>query len=62
MTIQVLRICGMSVSEILQEIDENGKGLTDWEIEFVDSMMRQHTFSTKQIDTIRNIYKEKVPQ
>ena len=26
----------------LDELDESGKGLTDWEINFIDSLMKQY--------------------
>lgn len=53
------RICGM-----LDAIDERGKGLTDWEIEFVDSLLKQtdqaRPLTEKQIDTLKDIYNKRV--
>jgi len=50
------------IRDLLNQIDEEGKGLTDWEIEFIDSMMKQidNKYPTeKQIDIINKIIKQR---
>lgn len=48
----------------LNSIIDSGKDLTDWELEFVDSVTKQleekSWLSEKQIDRIEKIYTEKV--
>lgn len=50
------------IKDLLDQIDEEGKGLTDWEIEFVDSMMKQIDSkepTKKQLDIIDRIIKQR---
>lgn len=49
----------------LDTIDEQGVGLTDSEIEFIDSMLKESdkpvpVFTSKQKETIDKIYSERV--
>lgn len=49
---------------MLDDIDNHGSGLTDWEIEFTDSLMKQLEAgkdpSDKQCATVKRIHKERV--
>ena len=55
--------------EMLNEIDEQGEGLTEFELNFVESMKkaiaaedRSFAFTDKQRDLIARIHEERVPQ
>lgn len=47
---------------LVRAIDEDGKGLTDWEVNFISEMIDRDVrhFSSKQADKIRKIYDERV--
>ena len=58
--------------DLLEELDEQGQGLTPWELEFVERLLssrreRRHgclppiTLTTKQRDTLQDILEERVP-
>lgn len=46
------------------DIDQHGRGLTDWEAEFLDNMMRliedNHDLTQKQGLTLEGIYRDRV--
>ena len=46
---------------LVEHIDSFGKGLTDWEVNFIADMMDSppQEFSDKQIEIINRIYDEK---
>ena len=48
--------------EMVQEIDDDGEGLTKWEIEFISGIIDngQKFFSQKQADIIKRIYEDRV--
>lgn len=48
--------CKDMVEEMLNECTN----LTDWEINFLDSVYEQNTFSEKQKDCIEKIYKRRM--
>lgn len=53
------------IVSMLDDIDENGEGLTDWEVEFIDSMLKESdksipVFSKKQKETIIKIHQRRV--
>ena len=43
----------------VKHIDEFGKNLSEWEINFVESMLSKTTATDKQIEIIKRIYDEK---
>lgn len=48
---------------MLDDIDNDGVGLTDWEIEFLDSMLSKplgERLSERQMKLIERIHKERV--
>ncbi len=49
----------------VEEIENNGKGLTDWEVNFILSIKRQleegRHLSARQSEILERIYQEKVP-
>ena len=46
---------------MLDDIDNNGTGLTNWEAEFVDSMLKKETgFTEVQANKIKQIFESKV--
>jgi len=53
-------IDNMTIPELLQEIDECGVHLTDWEVDFVDSLMKASRYSAKQVEILTRIYQTKV--
>lgn len=46
----------------VEEIDDSGKGLTDWEIEFIGRMIDEDVrrFTDKQAEVINRIYRDRV--
>lgn len=52
------------LTSLVDDIDDYGVGLTDWETEFIDSMLKRidegHELTEKQEKTIRKIYKDRV--
>ena len=51
----------MDYREMLQVIDDEGVGVTDWEAEFLDSLMKQDfPFTEKQKSTLKKIYAQRV--
>ncbi len=59
---------GMSPKEKLMDIDEFGVGLSSWEINFVDDMLRRvderktkMTYTFAQFSKIDDIWEERVP-
>lgn len=48
--------------DILKEIDEKGNGLTDWEVNFLESLMRQKPkpLTSQQKKVMERIYTERV--
>ena len=52
------------LTSLVDDIDNHGVGLTDWETEFIDSILKQidegRELSEKQEKTIRKIYKDRV--
>lgn len=60
MSMDMDELCGL-----LQEIDEDGEGLGEWEIGFVESMLRKlenaaYVFSVNEGKKIRQIHEERV--
>ena len=58
--------------DLLDELDEQGDGLTPWEVDFVERLMSSRkerrrcalppiTLTTKQRDTLQDILEERVP-
>ena len=49
----------------VEEIQNNGKGLSDWELNFIMSIKRQleegRNLSIKQMEILERIYEEKTP-
>ena len=49
----------------VEEIQNNGKGLSDWELNFIMSFKRQleegRNLSIKQMEILERIYEEKTP-
>jgi hypothetical protein len=55
----------LTLKEMVELIDDDGVNLTDWEIEFIDSMLKQFDRpnfkpTDKQKETIIKIYKNKI--
>jgi len=48
------------LQRLVDEIDDDGVGLTPWEIEFVESMMDRLDFSARQADMIEQIHERRV--
>lgn len=53
------------IADMLERIATEGRRLTDWEREFVESVTdqfeRRGSLTDKQVDVIERIYTEKVP-
>lgn len=51
--------------ELIEEIEDDGEGLTSWETGFIDSIMKQldvvGQLTRAQSETLWKIYKERVP-
>lgn len=49
---------------LLDDIDNDGHGVTDWEADFIDQMLKRMEAgempTQKQADTIRKIYSQRV--
>lgn len=54
----------MTTSDMLDAIDDEGKGVTDWEADFIDSMMKHRaagrSFTPGQESMIQKIYRQRV--
>ena len=52
------------LTSLVDDIDNHGVGLTDWETEFIDSILKQidegRELTEKQEKTIRKIYEDRV--
>jgi hypothetical protein len=47
--------------EMCQEIDDDAKGLTGWEIDFIDAMLKKNGPTTqKEADKITQIYQQRI--
>lgn len=45
---------------LLDEIDNNGQDLTDWEVNFIDKMMKKGKYFTKtEKNKLEEIYEER---
>jgi hypothetical protein len=53
------------IREWIEAVNEGGKGLTQWEISFMESITdqleRKGTLSERQIEILERIYAEKTP-
>lgn len=53
------------IKEMVDAIDDRGKGLTDWETQFIASVKGHYKMkgylTTKQIAQVERIYKERTP-
>lgn len=54
--------------DTLREIDEHGQGLTDWEVNFVDDLLKRRRvveslggLTAGQVKKIEQIYTDRVP-
>lgn len=47
-------------ADMIEEIEDRGVGLTDWEDQFIDSVSDKETLSPKQREIIDRIHEEKV--
>lgn len=45
---------------VLEEIDEDGVNLTDWEIDYIDKMMKERSHSYPMLSKIWQIYNDRV--
>lgn len=51
-------------NDIVQEIDEKGEKLSDWEKQFIASLIDNppEWYSKKQEETVKRIYDQRVPR
>ena len=47
--------------QMIDEIEQRGVDLTEWETDFIDSVSLRTKFSNPQKEVIDSIYNEKVP-
>ena len=47
-------------AKVHEMLDTEDKGLSDWEIEFLDAMLKRTTYTTKMMDKIDQIYETKM--
>jgi len=45
---------------VQEMLNAEGKGFSDWEIEFLDSMLTKDSYSEKMADKIEQIYRKKM--
>jgi hypothetical protein len=51
----------IELRKMVQEmLNAEGKGFSDWEIEFLDSMLTKDSYSEKMADKIEQIYRKKM--
>lgn len=50
--------------EMIEEIDEYGSGLSDWEVEFIGGLLDggPSSYTRKQAIQIQRIHKERIPK
>jgi len=54
----------MKLLDMIQEIDEEGEDLTEWEIDFIGGFIDDGvtSFTDKQAEIVERIYNERIPK